>query len=135
MRVRARPAVGEEVVHQVTVTREMTARLFGREIHPVYGTVAMVRHVEEAGRLLVERHLPSDEDATGYSINLMHERPATVGERLLVVARAVEVDEGQCVADVEVRGEAGVVGRARFVQRYVPRGRLGSREGRREGTR
>ena len=119
-----RPRIGDEVEHRVTVTTEMTARLFDREVHPVYATAWMVRHVEEAGRLLVEPHFAPGEDATGYSIELTHERPASVGETLAVVATVTDVDERQCSVRFEVLGEAGVVGRGTFVQRYVPRGRL-----------
>lgn len=122
-----RPAVGEEAVHAVTVGPEMTARLFGREVHPVYGTAWMVRHMEEAARLLVEPHLSPDEDATGYELTVRHELPAAVGDRLTIVARVAEVDRRRCVADVEVRGPAGVVGRGTFVQRYIRRGRLGEK--------
>jgi fluoroacetyl-CoA thioesterase len=127
--VRVRPRIGDEVEHRVTVTAEMTARLFGREVHPVYATAWMVRHVEEAGRLLVEPHLAPGEDATGYSIDLTHERPASVGETLTVVATVTDVDERQCTARFQVHGEAGVVGRGTFVQRYVSRGRLAGNPG------
>jgi fluoroacetyl-CoA thioesterase len=120
-----RPRAGDRVVHEVTVTSEMTARLFDREIHPVYGTAWMVRHIEEAGRLLVEPHLRPGEDATGYEIHLRHERPAAVGDRLRITARVTHVDQRTCQAEVEVLGPAGVVGRGTFVQRYVDRGRLG----------
>jgi predicted thioesterase len=123
--MRARPFVGEVVVHEVVVGPDMTARLFDREVHPVYATAWMVRHVEEAGRLLVERHLGPDEDATGYRIELSHLAPAAVGDRLAIRARAIDVDERECTAEVEVIGPAGVVGRGRFVQRFVPRGSLG----------
>jgi fluoroacetyl-CoA thioesterase len=102
----------------------MTARLFDREVHPVYGTTWMVRHVEEAGRLLIEPHLRPGEDATGYAIALTHERPARIGDRLTVTARVTSVDDRQCSAEVEVIGPAGVVGRGTFVQRYLRRGRL-----------
>ncbi len=112
----------------MTVTPEMTARLFDREVHPVYATAWMVRHVEEAGRLLVEPHLAPDEDATGYSIQLTHERPARVGETVTVVARVTDVDARQCTSDFEVLAKAGVVGRGTFVQRYVRRGRLSREE-------
>ncbi len=109
----------------MVVTPEMTARLFGREIHPVYATAWMVRHVEEAGRLLVERYLAAEEDATGYAIDLTHERPARVGERLTVSARVTAVDDRACEAEFTVTGAGGVVGRGTFVQRYVARGRIG----------
>ncbi len=104
----------------------MTARLFDREMHPVYATAWMVRHVEEAGRLLIEPHLREGEDATGFGISLTHERPARVGERLRIVARVTEIDDRRCTVEFRVHGLAGVVGRGTFVQRYVPRGRLGS---------
>jgi fluoroacetyl-CoA thioesterase len=121
-----RPEVGDEVSHEVTVTPEMTARLFDREIHRVYGTAWMVRHVEEAGRMLVEPHLGAGEEATGYEIHLRHERPAAVGDRLIVRARVTHVDQKTCHAEVEVLGPAGVVGRGAFVQRYVSRARFGA---------
>jgi len=124
--MRDRPRRGDQVEHEVTVRPEMTARLFDREIHPVYGTAWMVRHAEEAGRLLVEPHLRPNEDATGYEIHIRHERPAAVGDHLRITARITEVDEHHCVAEFEVRGPAGVVGRGTFVQRYVRRGHLGS---------
>ena len=105
----------------------MTARLFDREVHALYATAWMVRHAEEAGRLLVERYLSPDEDATGYSISLTHERPAAVGTPLIITATVVAVDERQCTAEITVSAPFGVVGRGSFVQRYVPRGWLAER--------
>ena len=125
--MRERPRVGDEVTHRVVVTPEMTARLFGREVHPVYATAWMVRHVEEAGRLLVEPHLREGEDATGYRVDLTHERPAPVGTELTITARVSAVDERECVAEVEVRSATALVGRGTFVQRYVRRGAFGGR--------
>ena len=119
-----RPSLGETAEVELVVAPEMTARLFDREIHPVYGTQWMVRNVEESGRMLIERHLDPDEDATGYSIELTHERLARVGDRVAVHARVVHVDGRECVTEHEVRARDRVVGRARFVQRYVPKGAL-----------
>jgi len=124
--MRNRPTVGDTVTHRVTVSAEMTARLFDREVHPVYATAWMVRHAEEAGRLLVEPHLGPDEDATGYRIEVTHDRPAQVGEEVIVRATVTEVDERSCTATFEVRTHDAVVGRGVFVQRYVRRGLLGA---------
>ena len=121
--------MGETVTHEVTVTPEMTARLFGREVHPVYATAWIVRHAEEAGRLLVEPHLGADEDATGYSISVVHERPAAVGDHLRVEAVVTRVDDRSCECSFEVNGPNGVVGRGTFVQRYVRPGALGAGAG------
>jgi fluoroacetyl-CoA thioesterase len=124
---RQKPAVGDEARIEVTVTEDMLVDVLGRRIHPVYATAWMVKHVEEAGRLLVEPHLGPGEDATGYAISLVHERSAVVGDRLEVVARATRIDDRECEAEVEVRGEDGRIGAGTLVQRYVRAGRLGGR--------
>jgi predicted thioesterase len=116
--------VGEEAAFEVTVTEEMLVEILGRRIHPVYATAWMVRHMEEAGRMLIEPHLRDGEDATGYAISVVHERPARMGDRVKIVARATRVDERECEADVEVAGPDGTVGRGTLVQRYIDRGRL-----------
>ena len=119
-----RPAPGEEASHQVEVTEDMVAVLFDRVMNRLYGTTWMVRHMEEAGRLLVDAHLPEGEDAVGYRIEATHLKPARPGDRLTIVARCTFADEDQCVAEVEVRGPQGPVGRGTFVQRYVEKGSL-----------
>ena len=121
---RDRPSLGDEAALEVTVTDAMLVEILGRRIHPVYATAWMVKHMEEAGRLLVEPHLRDGEDATGYAIAVVHERPARVGDALRVVARAVRVDDRECEAELEVLGPAGLVGRGTLVQRYIERGRL-----------
>jgi fluoroacetyl-CoA thioesterase len=121
---RERPVVGEEARFDVTVTEEMLVDILGRRIHPVYATAWMVRHVEEAGRMLIEPHLRDGEDATGYAISLVHERPARAGDRIQVTARAIRVEDRECEVGVEVRGPAGLVGRGTLVQRYIQKGRL-----------
>lgn len=97
----------------------MTARLFGRQMHPVYGTAWMVLHAEEAGRLLIEPHLRAGEDAVGYRIDMTHERPARVGDRLTVTARVISIDDRSCLAAIEVHRPDGRIGRGTFEQRYV----------------
>ncbi len=119
-----RPAPGEEAEIEVTVTEEMLVDLGGRRIHPVYATAWMVRHMEEAGRRLVERHLDAGEDATGYSISVTHERPARTGDVLRVAATVTDVDDRSCEARVEARGPAGVIGQGTLVQRYIRAGQL-----------
>jgi fluoroacetyl-CoA thioesterase len=121
---RQRPAVGEEASLEVTVTDGMLVEILGRRIHPVYSTVSMVKHVEEASRLLIEPHLGHDEDGTGYAVSVVHERPARVGERLRVVARATRVEDRECESRVEVLGPNGRVGHGTVVQRYIRRGQL-----------
>jgi fluoroacetyl-CoA thioesterase len=124
---RAKPAVGDEARIEVIVTEEMLVDILGRRIHPVYATAWMVKHVEEAGRLLVEPHLNPGEDATGYTVSVTHHRPAVVGDRLEVVARVTRIDDRECEAEVEVVGPEGPVGRGTLVQRFIRAGQLDGR--------
>jgi fluoroacetyl-CoA thioesterase len=124
---RTEPAVGDEARIEVIVTEEMLVDILGRRIHPVYATAWMVKHGEEAGRLLIEPHLNPGEDATGYSVSMTHHRPAVVGDRLEVVARVTRIDDRECEAEVEVMGPDGPVGRGTLVQRYIRTGQLDGR--------
>jgi fluoroacetyl-CoA thioesterase len=101
---------------------EMLVDLGGRRVHPLYATAWMVRHMEEAGRMLVEPHLRDGEDATGYSISVTHERPAREGDRLTVTATMTRVGERETEADLEVTGSAGRIGSGVLIQRYIPAG-------------
>lgn len=122
---RTKPAVGEEASIEVVVTDEMLVDLGGRRIHPVYATAWMVRHMEEAARMLVEPHFGAGEDATGYAVSVTHERPARVGDRLTVLARVTRIDDRECETAVEVLGAHGRVGSGTVVQRYIEAGALG----------
>ena len=108
----------------VTVTEEMLVDLGGRRIHPVYATSWMVRHMEEAGREIVERHLEEGEDATGYALSVVHERPARPGDTLHVTATVTNITDRSCETRVEARGPRGVVGAGTLVQRYIRAGQL-----------
>ena len=75
---RDKPAVGDEASFEVAVTEEMLVDIGGRRIHPLYSTASMVRHMEEAARMLIEPHFREGEDATGHGVSVVHERPARV---------------------------------------------------------
>ena len=126
---RDKPAVGDEATLEVTVTEEMLVEILGRRIHPVYATAWMVRHMEEAARMLIEPHLGPDEDGTGFAVSLVHERPARAGDGLTVTAQCTRVDEKECEAVVRVEGPDGRIGIGTVTQRYIPKG-LFEEEGR-----
>jgi fluoroacetyl-CoA thioesterase len=119
---RDKPAAGDRASLEVAVTEDMLVDLGGRRIHPLYATAWMVRHMEEAGRMLIEPHLRPGEDATGYSISVTHQGPARVGDRLTITATATRVEERETEAEVEVRAPRGLIGRGTLVQRYIPAG-------------
>jgi predicted thioesterase len=58
-------------------------------------------------------------------VSVVHERPARVGDTLVVTARVARVDDRECEAAVEVRGPDGRVGHGTLTQRYIREGQLG----------
>lgn len=73
---------------KVVVTDTMTVRFdeLG-ELHPVYATYWMAKHIEEASRKIILPFLGEDEEGIGVAVALRHHAPAPVGTRLTVVAR------------------------------------------------
>lgn len=104
----------------VTVTDAMTATVGERQIHPTYGTVAFVRHVEELGRRLLEPHLEPGEEGVGYRIEARHVRPVAVGTRLRLTATVLEVRDDRLVCEAAAAADDEVAARAVFEQRIVP---------------
>jgi len=119
---REQPPVGEETSLEVEVTEEMLVNLAGRRIHPLYSTVSMVEHMEVVSRMLIEPHFAEGEDATGYAVSVVHERPARVGDRLRVTARLTKIDEREAETVAVVEGPAGRIGIGTLVQRYIRAG-------------
>jgi predicted thioesterase len=119
---REAPTIGEETSFEVEVTEEMLVELGGRRIHALYATVAMIKHMEEASRRLIEPYFREDEDATGYAVSIVHERPAHPGERLTVTAKVTRVNERDVETVAIVDGPAGRIGIGTITQRYIPAG-------------
>ena len=102
------------------MTPEMTARVGGEEIHPVYGTAALVQHVEEVCRKLLVPHLEPGEEGVGYAIDVTHRAPIPVGATLVLTATVQRVGPRQLVCEVFVRHGNALVARGSFEQRVIP---------------
>lgn len=122
--MRPGPARGETATLEVTVTSDMTARVGGEEIHPVYGTAALVQHIEQVSRSLLVPHLEPDEEGVGYAIEATHRAPVPVGARLVFTATVARVGPRELICEVLVRQGTALVARGSFEQRVVPRDRF-----------
>lgn len=117
--MRPGPARGESATLEVTVDPSMTAKVAGREIHPVYGTGALVQHMEEVCRQLLVPHLEEGEEGVGYSIEAQHRHPVPAGETILLTASVATVGPKRLVCEVLVRQGTLIVARGTFEQRVV----------------
>lgn len=117
--MRPGPARGDTHTLEVTVTPEMTARVAGEEIHPVYGTTALVAHIEQVCREILVPHLEPDEEGVGYRIEAMHRAPVPVGTTLVLTASVARVGPRELICEVLVRDGTRMVARGSFEQRVV----------------
>ena len=117
--MRPGPPRGETITLEVTVSADMSARIGGQEIHPVYGTVALVGHVEQLCRELLEPHLETGEDAVGARIELLHRAPVPVGETVVIVATVASVGPTTLTCEILAKHGGAVVARGSFEQRIV----------------
>lgn len=117
--MRPGPARGDSEVLEVTVTDEMTATVAGRMIHPIYGTGALIAHIEEVCRTLLEPHLEDGEEGVGYRVEAVHVAPAPVGTDLTVTATVADVGPRRVLCEVTVRDAQRLVANGSFEQRVV----------------
>jgi fluoroacetyl-CoA thioesterase len=118
--MRPGPPRGATATLEVTVTPDMTARVDGTEIHPVYGTAAIVGHIEQLCRQLLVPHLEPGEEGVGASIEVHHRAPVPVGEQITLVATVATVGPTTLVCEVLARHGGTLVARGSFEQRVVP---------------
>lgn len=113
------PARGEAASIEVTVTPAMSARVGDATIHPVYGTTAMVQHVEQVCRALLVPHLEEGEEGVGFRIELLHRAPAPIGATVVLTATVANSSRNEVVCEVTVRHGTTMIARGSFEQRVV----------------
>lgn len=117
--MRPGPARGETATLEITVTPDMTARVGGEEIHPVYGTAALVQHVEEVCRTILLPHLEPGEEGVGYHMDVTHRAPVPVGATVTFTASVAKVGPQELICEILARSGSALVARGSFTQRVV----------------
>lgn len=113
------PPLGAAATLVVTVTEAMTARFDDEDVHPVYGTAALVQHVEQVSRRLLVDHLGPGEEGVGARIEVVHRAPVPVGDSVELVATVTAVTPRQLRTEVVARSRGREVASARFDQAVV----------------
>lgn len=103
----------------VTVTPEMAARFDDEDVHQVYGTAALVQHMEQVSRRLLKPHLEPGEEGVGVRLEVTHAAPVPVGERVLLEATVTDVNPRRLRTAVVARSGGRVVARGTFDQAVV----------------
>lgn len=84
----------------ITVTNDMTARLNGVEIHPVYSTFWLAYHAECVARKTIEPYFEPGENAVGGALTLHHRSMAAVGAVVRLISVVQSVSDNQIVCAI-----------------------------------
>jgi fluoroacetyl-CoA thioesterase len=115
-----RPAeLGAEAAMTVTVTAALTARFDDEAVHPVYGTAALVRHVEQVSRRLLLPLLEDEEEGVGAELTVRQIAPVRVGEMVELTARVTAAAARTLTTAVAARHDGEIVAEATFTQAVV----------------
>ncbi len=112
-------APGTSVAMRVVVTPADQAAVDGEVVHPVDGTAAMLRHVEQVSRWLLAMALEPGEEGVGRSISLKHRAPVPVGAEVELVATVLDCTPATRVTEVVVQHDGDPVAVAGFTQAVV----------------
>jgi fluoroacetyl-CoA thioesterase len=107
---------GQTATVAVIVDATMFATFEGQVVHPVYGTAAMIAHMELAGRRIILPYLEPHEEGVGYAIDVRHLAPTVAGMRVTARATLTEVRGNRVVCRVESYNERGRIGEGTFTQ-------------------
>lgn len=109
---------------EILVTPEMRPAFDGEVVHDVYGTAAMVQHMEFAARQVLLPAREAHEEGIGYRVEVTHLAPAPVGSVVTVTARLQAVEGTRVVCAVHARTAYGLVGEGMVTQVILPRATL-----------
>jgi predicted thioesterase len=109
-----------EATIEVRVTPAMRAAFDDVVVHEVYGTAAMVGHMELAARQVLLGAREPHEEGIGYRVEVTHLAPAPVGSEVTVMARLTTVEGNRVTCHVEARTRHGMIGQGTITQVILP---------------
>lgn len=113
--------VGLEATVTDVVATHMRPAFDGEVVHEVYGTVAMVYHMEWAARNVILPFLEEDEEGIGTGVEVRHLNPAPVGATIHATAICTSIEGHVIVCDVTVWHGNRRLGSGRVQQRIIER--------------
>lgn len=113
------PPRGTTEVLDVTVTPDMAATVDGEVIHEVYGTQAIVGHMQQVCRNLLVEHLEPGEEGVGSHLDLTQRAPVPLGAEVQLIATVAQVSSQRLMCEVVLRHGGRMVARGSLDQRIV----------------
>jgi fluoroacetyl-CoA thioesterase len=111
--------IGQTAEIHIVVDESMQASLMGKPIHPLYGTAAMIEHMEWAARQHILPYLEAGEEGVGHEVNIQHLAPAPMGANIQVRSTLTELQPRRVVSTVEAWWDQTLIGQGTLVQALV----------------
>jgi fluoroacetyl-CoA thioesterase len=110
-----------------TVNDFMLPAFDGRVVHPVYGTAAMVYHMEWAARHVILPYLDDGEEGIGTGVRVRHLHPAPKGATIRACAECTRIEDNIVICEVKVYHGDHLLGDGEVEQRIIPKRMLHER--------
>ncbi len=111
--------VGEQVELSITVDERMRASLLGQPVHPLYGTAAMIEHMEWAARQHILPYLEPGEEGVGHHVAVKHLAPAPIGAVIRIQSTVSEIQPRRVTSQVKAWWESTLIGEGTLIQALV----------------
>ena len=112
-------SIGDISEISITVDESMRASLMGKPIHPLYGTSAMIEHMEWAARQHILPYLEPGEDGVGHHIDVKHLAPAPLGAEIKIHSTVCDIQPRRISSTVEAWWQQTLIGSGTIVQALV----------------
>lgn len=116
--------LGDTKAYSKVVKESEIAEFDSGVVHHFYGTFALARDAEWAGRLFVLEMKEEDEEGIGTFVHVEHKAPALVGEKVDFTAYLHEVSGNNVICDFEAWVGNRLVAKGSTGQKIVKKEKL-----------
>lgn len=121
--------IGLSYTSNVEVCEANLARTIGSGDLAVFATPAMAALMENAAMNAVASQLPAGSTTVGSFLEITHNRPSGLGEKVTATATLVEVDGRKLTFKVVASDSKGVIGEGKHIRYVVDAERFMSKVG------
>lgn len=93
--------IGDRRELTIVVTEAMQARFEEAPVHSLYGTAALLQHMEQVARQHILPYLETGEEGVGYHIDLKHLQPTPIGASVRLCSTVTGLSANRVISRVE----------------------------------
>lgn len=110
--------IGEELVKEIIVTEDMSAKKIGSGNIDVFSTPSLIALMENASQTLLQNFLGEGYSSVGIYINVNHIKASKIGAKVTCKAEISEVNGKRIAFNLEAYDEKGKIGEGTH-KRYI----------------